>query len=470
MATTITVDCPICLIPYDENERRPLRTFCRCKQSLCEPCLNQLLQHGNQCPWDRTRWIGRNVIQKFVFSTPSNYLQYLQQKAVLDAQDSRALQAAKSSSPPAVKKGTSDLVAEENVDQQLALLLMLQEETEQSKQRRQMEEDFLFAKQLLAEEVHRRISVHKDANSSSSVTKPTKASKGPQSIGPSSLASSQHDEKVVKLDKFLVPKPVEELWIADDDDDDVVVEVMEPSKHTPTTSSPRKGKSCAPRLSLSQTETTKKEKAAPIMRFLQKIDSSALSQPSASKAGDYADPNPILAGIKRMRSLPTKAPVSSLEKKLIDVTADTATAHSSISSSSSPSPPWSYRSSSSSSSSSSSRHVSSSSRRDTVDFDLTQQADSDGLDTDVQPRKRPAKSVARNRLLDENDSEDSWDCNDRFSYSRDFSSTNPRSNKRRVTLRRTFLDHGHDDDDDDDDDALLWTQSTPKPALYRSLT
>eukprot|EP01033_Poteriospumella_lacustris_P015694 gene15694-11233_t len=45
--------------------------------------------------------------------------EYLQQKAVLDAQDSKALQAAKSSSPPAVKKGTSDLVAEENVDQQL---------------------------------------------------------------------------------------------------------------------------------------------------------------------------------------------------------------------------------------------------------------------------------------------------------------------------------------------------------------
>lgn len=467
MATTVTVDCPICLIPFDENERRPLRTFCRCKQSLCEPCLNQLLQHGNQCPWDRTRWIGRNLIQKFVFSTPPNYLQYLQQKAVLDAQDSRVSHASKASSPPTVKKGTSDLVAEENVDQQLALLLMLQEETEQSKQRRQMEEDFLFAKQLLAEEVHRRISVNKDANSSSSVCKSAKGSKGSQSIGPSSLTTSQHDEKMVKLDKFLVPKPVEELWIADDDDDDVV-EVIETPKVTPASNSPRKGKSNTPRLILSQTETssqtTKKEKAAaPIMRFLQKIDRSALSEPSTFKS-DYADPNPILAGIKRMRSLPVKAPVSSLEKKLIDITADHATARSSVSSSSSPSPPWSYRSSSLSSSSSSSRHVSSSCRRDDVDFDLTQHADSDGLDTDVQPRKRPAKSVARNRLLDEDDSGDSWDGDNRSSYSRDFSSAR---SKRKVTLRRTFLDHD-DDDDDDDDDALLWTQSTSKSALYHS--
>jgi hypothetical protein len=68
------MECPICFNDYDGEERLPLRTFCRCHQTLCKQCLQQLLSTSNFCPWDKTRWSGRNVMNKFVLSTPKDYL------------------------------------------------------------------------------------------------------------------------------------------------------------------------------------------------------------------------------------------------------------------------------------------------------------------------------------------------------------------------------------------------------------
>jgi hypothetical protein len=68
------MECPICFNDYDEDLRKPLRTFCRCHQTLCKQCLQQLLSTSNFCPWDKTRWSGRNVMNKFITSTPNDYL------------------------------------------------------------------------------------------------------------------------------------------------------------------------------------------------------------------------------------------------------------------------------------------------------------------------------------------------------------------------------------------------------------
>lgn len=71
------MECPICFTAYDDNERKPVQTFCRCHQHLCLLCLRQLVKHFTYCPWDRTRWSGRQLLQKFLDTTPPNYLQLL---------------------------------------------------------------------------------------------------------------------------------------------------------------------------------------------------------------------------------------------------------------------------------------------------------------------------------------------------------------------------------------------------------
>jgi hypothetical protein len=71
------IECPICFMSYDDNTRQPVRTFCRCRQTLCMTCLTNFLQHSTYCPWDRTRWSGRHLLSKFLESTPQAYLQIL---------------------------------------------------------------------------------------------------------------------------------------------------------------------------------------------------------------------------------------------------------------------------------------------------------------------------------------------------------------------------------------------------------
>eukprot|EP01039_Chlorochromonas_danica_P010784 gene10783-11984_t len=74
------MECPICFTAYDDNERKPVQTFCRCHQHLCLLCLRQLVKHFTYCPWDRTRWSGRQLLQKFLDATPPNFLQLLNER------------------------------------------------------------------------------------------------------------------------------------------------------------------------------------------------------------------------------------------------------------------------------------------------------------------------------------------------------------------------------------------------------
>lgn len=77
------MECPICFGPFDEDSKKPIRTFCRCHQTLCWECLNHLLRSATYCPWDRSRWSGRGLLQKFIDATPDGYM------AILTARESR---------------------------------------------------------------------------------------------------------------------------------------------------------------------------------------------------------------------------------------------------------------------------------------------------------------------------------------------------------------------------------------------
>lgn len=67
------MECPICFYEYNSKERRPLRTFCICKKTLCLSCIKSLLEFDSFCPWDKTRWTGRNLLKRFYKSTPSDF-------------------------------------------------------------------------------------------------------------------------------------------------------------------------------------------------------------------------------------------------------------------------------------------------------------------------------------------------------------------------------------------------------------
>lgn len=139
---------------YDE-ERTPMKAFCRCRQTLCLPCLQHILSNGSQCPWDRTRWIGRNIMKKFQDATPTGLLETLRSSSTEGDANFDVI--------------TQDLLANSAfADQQYAMFLLLEEERHQAKRQYQERQDAEFAKQLLAQEVQRRL------QSSKAVEKATK--------------------------------------------------------------------------------------------------------------------------------------------------------------------------------------------------------------------------------------------------------------------------------------------------------
>lgn len=72
------MECPICFAEFNSTERVPLKAFCKCGKTLCLVCIESMIQNNAVCPWDKTRWSGRNLMSKFYNNTPDNYLTTLQ--------------------------------------------------------------------------------------------------------------------------------------------------------------------------------------------------------------------------------------------------------------------------------------------------------------------------------------------------------------------------------------------------------
>ncbi|RYY84045.1 hypothetical protein EON63_10010 [archaeon] len=77
------MDCPICFCAYNEDAKQPVRAFCVCSKTLCMECMHHILSSNSYCPWDKTRWGGRQVLRKFQMSTPTNYLAQLKSSLIL---------------------------------------------------------------------------------------------------------------------------------------------------------------------------------------------------------------------------------------------------------------------------------------------------------------------------------------------------------------------------------------------------
>lgn len=67
------MECPICFAAFDEEDHKPLNTFC-CSKALCLFCIDQMILHASFCPWCKIRWTGRKLHAKFQSKTPTNYL------------------------------------------------------------------------------------------------------------------------------------------------------------------------------------------------------------------------------------------------------------------------------------------------------------------------------------------------------------------------------------------------------------
>lgn len=345
------MDCPICLVPYDDMERRPLRTFCGCKQSLCEPCLKQLLQHGGQCPWDRTRWIGRNLIQKFIKATPPSYFQFLQQKTAAESLQEQQQKQRAATNSSEQSKGTSELVAEEDIDRQLALYLMLQEEKDIATQRRQMEQDLAFAKQLLAHEVKNRISVA-DSSESKSSSQTASASRAARVHAPPKAADSTSKASTLSLQRFLsIPShsttstSTQQLTktnpIVLDNDDDILEISISPSaqvgvveddvcivlsptslaKSQPLSSQfqrPTSSKSSESLRKFFSTASSRLDKPAPVASTFADSKLSFQTPSDGAYGGVKVEKpkNPILEGIEKMKSMPVRTSISFVSNKV----------------------------------------------------------------------------------------------------------------------------------------------------------
>ncbi len=138
------MECPICFNEYDEEERRPIKTFCRCHQTLCYACLETLTKYANHCPWDKTRWTGRNLLKRFEDSTPENYLQIrkqLQQEEYFEHANVELLKHQPSSSKTEVGGQLSS-------DDSFAVSLQEEERKRYDELMKIEREDFKLAKQL----------------------------------------------------------------------------------------------------------------------------------------------------------------------------------------------------------------------------------------------------------------------------------------------------------------------------------
>jgi hypothetical protein len=134
------MECPICFNEYNEDLCLPVKTFCRCQQTLCKACLEQLLIVSTYCPWDKTRWSGRNLIKKFLGNTPKNYLET---RKKIHQEESK-----EKSSSSSITRKTDELTQYEK-DKLLAF--QLQEELTRNylnQQHLQEEEDFKLASEL----------------------------------------------------------------------------------------------------------------------------------------------------------------------------------------------------------------------------------------------------------------------------------------------------------------------------------
>jgi hypothetical protein len=134
------MECPICFNEYNEDLCLPVKTFCRCQQTLCKACLEQLLIVSTYCPWDKTRWSGRNLIKKFLDNTPKNYLET---RKKIHQEESKGKSSSSSNSRQA------DELTQFEKDKLLAF--QLQEELTRNylnQQHLQEEEDFKLASEL----------------------------------------------------------------------------------------------------------------------------------------------------------------------------------------------------------------------------------------------------------------------------------------------------------------------------------
>lgn len=159
------MECPICFYSYDESERKPLRAFCRCHQTLCETCLNQLLLHSTYCPWDRTRWSGRNIHAKFAESTPQNYLEFLQRKYECEKLENQLKQSClqQSNQQTPNDNDTENTEKDQQVktpslsDEEYAKLLDQEEKERELKLCEQEKSDEIFARALLTDKTLRML-------------------------------------------------------------------------------------------------------------------------------------------------------------------------------------------------------------------------------------------------------------------------------------------------------------------------
>lgn len=147
------MECPICFNQFNDDVHRPLKAPCRCHQTLCHQCLETLLNYASFCPWDRTRWSGRNLYKKFEEATPSNYLSILRAKFYNSSSSSDK------KNPHVLVLDDDDILVDADEDEQLALLIEAEERASVAAMKKLEESDRRFAKNFLKEAVLENISV-----------------------------------------------------------------------------------------------------------------------------------------------------------------------------------------------------------------------------------------------------------------------------------------------------------------------